>query len=130
MKQHREAYIENILKKPAINDGQIWWNAKTRRELLIVNMQVVLISPIIELQDGNDVILSPSEFPFLPAKRICLRTIKGIIQAKELNLYIGDIGKRLTEVKNSLSLKPNYDEYQLAVIDDLRSEVEGVILLQ
>lgn len=130
-------FLNNVLNPPnKIKIGQIWYNNLTKRDFLIIDdkfgkmgvFRSVHLSRVIELNDGNDVLLKSDLYEFYPTDRISLRFTEGPISKNDLNFYLGEISETdLKLVKDSLKISDDsLTDIQRNILAEILEEIEPV----
>ncbi len=131
-------FLNNVLNPPTkIKVGQIWYNNLTKRDFLIIDdkfadktgvFRSVHISRVIELNDGNDLILPSKKYKFYPTDRISLRFTEGPISKNDLNFYLGEISETdLKLIKDSLKISDDsLTDIQRNILAEILEEIEPV----
>jgi len=133
-------FLNNVLNPPKeLKVGQIWYNNQTKRDFLITDdrflektgvLRSVHISRVIELNDGNEIIIKSDLYKFYPTDRISLRFTEGPISKNELDYYLGEIIEDdLHLIKESIkNTSDSYTEVQQIILGAILEEIEPVRL--
>lgn len=130
-------FIKNLTNPPErLEKGQVWYSNKIKEELLIIDnkyvdqfnvVRTMVISPMVDITDGNDVLIKSDEHGFLPSDRIALRFTSGPISKFDLNYFRGHIkADLLTDVIASENNKSTneYTEIQKIGLTKLINKLE------
>ncbi len=129
-----DEFIKNILNQPEkIEEGQIWTSVDAGRDYLITKVldedkgifRAVVITKLLYLNDGNDVVISKDENKFLAVDKLTLRITDGPLHKRQIDLFLGKVPEQtLQQILNSLKNREFiYDDDQDFIISEILDEL-------